>query len=184
VPATRELGEVLGNTARTLGHTGEMVNAPASGGSLAPVEQVGRSLNTVIVPITGAVTQVASRTNDATGLGAPFGNLLVTTGGAVQQLGLGVQGDGTQPVVNSLGETVNQAGGLVAHLGGALGTTGGGTGAGTGATILAPVVNAVGALTGGITSGGGTGGTGTPLTTTLTNTVGGLTGGLTGALSR
>ena len=206
-PVAREVGEILGNTSRTLGHTGDLVNGPANGGSIGSVEQVGRALNTAIVPITAGVTQVAARVNDATGIGTPVGNLLVTTGGAVQQLGVGVQGDGSQPVVNSLGEVVNQTGGLVANIGGAVGgTTGGGGGAGvlapvvgavSGLTgggsggagnVLAPVVNTVGALTGGITAtvGGGNGGGGTtnPLTTTLTNTLGGVTGGLTGALRR
>lgn len=156
---------------------GQGVETSLSAGS---VEQVGRGLNTAIVPITDGVTQVAARVNDAT----PVGNLLVTTGGAVQQLGVGVQGNGSQPVVNSLGEVVNQTGGLVANLGGAVGGTTGGGGAG----VLAPVVNTVGTLTGGITTsaGGGQGGGGitTPLTTTLTNTLGGLTGSLTGALNR
>jgi hypothetical protein len=213
-PLTREVGEVLGNTSRTLGHTGDLVSGPTNGGAVSPVEQVGRATNTAIVPITAGVTQVATRVNDATGVGTPVGNLLVTTGGAVQQLGVGVQGNGSQPVVNSLGEVVNQTGGLVANIGGAVGgTTGGGGGAGgvlapvvgavnglTGGTVgggstggavnvLAPVVNTVGALTGGITAtvGGSAaagGGTSTPLTTTLTNTLGGITGGLTGALRR
>jgi hypothetical protein len=184
-PLTREVGEVLGNTSRTLGHTGDLVSGPANGGAVSPVEQVGRAINTAIVPITTGVTQVATRVDDATGVGTPVGNLLVTTGGAVQQLGMGVQGNGSQPVVNSLGEVVNQTGGLVANIGGAVG--GGSTGGAV--NVLAPVVNTVGALTGGITAtvGGGAaagGGTSTPLTTTLTNTLGGITGGLTGALRR
>ena len=202
-PATREVGEILGNTARTLGHTGDLVNAPASGGSIGSVEQVGRAINTVIVPITTGVTQVVARVNDATGIGTPVGNLLVTTGGAVQQLGVGVQGDGSQPVVNSLGAVVNQTGGLVANIGGAVGGTTGGGGAGvlapvvgavsglTGGggsagagSVLAPVVNTVGALTGGITATVGSGQASGGNTNPLTNTLGGLTGGLTGALNR
>ncbi len=177
-PVAREVGQILGNTSRTLGHTGDLANAPASGAPIGSVEQVGRAVNTVIVPITAGVTQVAARVNDATGVGTPVGNLLVTTGGAVQQLGVGVQGNGSQPVVNSLGEVVNQTGGLVANIGGAVG----GTTSGGGAGVPAPVVGAVSGLTGGITAtvGGGQGGTGSsnPLTTTLSNTLGGLTGAL------
>jgi hypothetical protein len=205
LPTAREVGDVVGNTSRTLSHAGDLVNGPAQGDPKGSVEQVGRALSTAIVPITAGATQVAARANDATGVGTPVGHWLVTTGGAVQQLGTGMQGDGSQPVAQGLGGIVNSSGGLVAHVGGALGGTAGAAGGGvlapvTGAVqgltsggggtgnVLAPVVGTVGALTGGLTAtaGGGSsaGGAATPLTTTLTNTLGGLTGGLIGAPQR
>ncbi|MFN3496243.1 MAG: collagen-like triple helix repeat-containing protein [Hydrogenophaga sp.] len=209
-PAMREVGDIVTNTARTLGHSGDMVSAPSGAGSSDSVEQVGRTASTAIVPINATITQVASRANDLNGVGTPLGNVVVAAGGAVQQLGTSVQGSGTQPVTQGLGGLVNQTGGLVASVGTTLGGTSGGAGPGVlapvlgtvggfttgnggtspGSNILAPVVNTVGALTGGITApvAGGSAPLTTTVTTTVTNTVtntvGGITGGLLGALGR
>ena len=181
------LGEILDNTSRTLTAVGGAVNAPPSNppSSVSPVEQVGHSLHTLIVPITAGVTHTVGNVGEATGIGNPLGNLLVGTGVAVQQLGAGVAGNGSAPLAGSVGGVVQQTGGLVTSVGVAVG---GSTGAGSpapapSAGALAPVVNVVHTVTGGVTGGsGGSGGSGAaPLHNTLgvvTNTVGGLLGTL------
>lgn len=184
MPGAQGLGEILGNTSATLTGVGMAVNAPATTppASGSPVEQVGHSLNTLIVPITAGLTQTVGNVGNATGIGNPLGNLLVGTGVAVQQLGAGVAGNGSVPQAGSVGGVVQQTGGVVTNVGVAVG---GASGSGTpapapSAGALAPVVNVVHTVTGGVT-GGSAGGSTAPLGNTLgavTNTVGGLLGSL------
>lgn len=184
VPGAQSLGEILGNTSATLTAVGGAVNAPATTppSSVSPVEQVGHSLNTLIVPITAGLTQTVGNVGNATGIGNPLGNLLVGTGVAVQQLGAGVAGNGSAPLASSVGGVVQQTGGLVTNVGVAVG---GASGSGApapapAAGALAPVVNVVHNVAGGVT-GGSAGGSTAPLGNTLgavTNTVGGLLGSL------
>ena len=184
MPGAQGLGEILGNTSATLTGVGMAVNAPATTppASGSPVEQVGHSLNTLIVPITAGLTQTVGNVGNATGIGNPLGNLLVGTGVAVQQLGAGVAGNGSVPLAGSVGGVVQQTGGVVTNVGVAVG---GASGSGTPAPApstgaLTPVVNVVHTVTGGVT-GGSAGGSTAPLGNTLgavTNTVGGLLGSL------
>lgn len=185
LPGGQGLGEILHNTSATLTGVGMAVNAPSTNppSSVSPVEQVGQSLNTLIVPITSGLTQTVGNVGNATGIGNPLGNLLVGTGLAVQQLGAGVASTGgSTPLGGAVGGVVQQTGGLVTNVGVAVGGTGG---AGTpapapSAGALAPVVNVVQSVAGGATSGGAGSGT-APLQNTLgavTNTVGGLLGSL------
>src|SRR5690606_25072032 len=126
---------------QTLDQGSRLVNAPADA-SGSPVQQVGRAANALIEPITDGLTQTAGQAGARTGLGQPVGELVVGVGSAVQQLGLGVQGDGTQPIGSPLGQGVNNVGGAVVGVGQALGGTAGGGGG-----ALAPVVGVVGGLT-------------------------------------
>ncbi|MDR7095444.1 collagen-like triple helix repeat-containing protein [Hydrogenophaga laconesensis] len=174
-PGAQGLGEILGNTSRTLTGVGMAVNAPSDNPPTSPVEQVGHVVNTLIVPITAPITQTVGGVGDVTGIGNPLGNLLVGTGAAVQHLGTGVAGNTSAPLAGAVGGVVQQTGGLVSSVGVAVGGTSS-PAPSTGA--LAPVVNVVQAVTGG--GGSGSGGT-APLANTLgtvTNTVGGLLGTL------
>jgi hypothetical protein len=133
------------------------------------VQQVTRTASHVVVPITTVLLRTTEQVGEASGLGRPVRNILTTVGGAVNQLGVQVVGDGKTPVISPVGQVVANTGTSVAILGGAF-VTSSGTSA-DGSVGLGGLLTPVTGLLGGLGNGGGS-------SNELLGPVTGLLGGL------
>ncbi|MGB6008442.1 collagen-like triple helix repeat-containing protein [Castellaniella sp.] len=176
-----------------LANAGQAVDQVLPVGLQQPLDSAGKTLDGVVAPVGGAVTQVTQTIGDGTRIGAPVDQLLTSIGGNLQQVTGGMDSTiplGLNSVVASLGATISSAGGLVHKTSGnpnplgrtldnatkslvaltnGLGVTGGQQGG-----LLGGILGGNGGLLGGISDGGAGG---------LLNGIGGGNGGLLGGIA-
>ncbi|CAM5207643.1 hypothetical protein CDEF62S_05665 [Castellaniella defragrans] len=153
-----------------LTNAGQAVDQILPLGLQQPLGSVGKTLDGVVSPAAGAVTQVAQTAGDGLGVGAPVSQLLTSLGGSLQQVGSGAGSavPGLNGVISNLGATIANAGGIVHNT--PTNTNPVGNTLNSATQIVAALTSTVGVTTGGGNALGGILGGGS-------NPVGGLLGG-------